>query len=351
MTSLAQAILAWYALHARVLPWRGQNDPYAIWVSEIMLQQTRVETVIPYFERWMRQFPTLTSLAQAPLQQVLSAWEGLGYYSRARSLHRAAQQVQAEHEGQLPRSARELQNLPGIGRYTAAAIASIAFGENAAALDGNLKRIFARLLALPDPIDLPAAEETLWQAAQQNLPANRPGDYTQALMDLGASICLPRSPRCPDCPLQTHCLAFAQGLQNDLPRKTPPKSLPTRIKTAVIILQEGKTLLNQRPAHGLLGGLWEFPALEAQDPAVADFSKILLAVYRLKATPLTRLPTLRHSYTHFHLRQTPWLCRLQTLEADSPLIWVSLDALGERPMGKIDRLMANSLKTYARDYC
>lgn len=349
MTTLAEAVLAWYEQHARVLPWRNQKDPYLVWVSEIMLQQTRVDTVIPYFQRWVRQFPSLNSLAQAPLQQVLSAWEGLGYYSRARSLHRAAQKVMAEYNGHLPRSASLLQSLPGIGPYTAAAIASIAFDQNLAALDANLKRIFARLFAVLTPLGQPETEAQLWQLAQQNLPPERAGDYNQALMDLGAAICLPRSPSCGICPLQGQCLAFAQGLQNDLPRRSAPRTLPTRRKIALLISQEEKTLLNRRPAHGLLGGLWEFPALEAPDPPTEGSLAAFRALYLLDVLPLRPLPTLKHSYTHFHLQQTPWLCRLLQLEAHSPLQWVPLTELNAYPMGKVDRLIANTLSNDARN--
>ncbi|GAB4489631.1 MAG: A/G-specific adenine glycosylase [Anaerolineales bacterium] len=343
LTPFAQAILAWYEKNARVLPWRGHLDPYAVWVSEIMLQQTRVETVIPYFQRWLKKFPTLAALAAAPQQEVLSAWEGLGYYSRARNLQRAAQLLVREQAGKIPQSAEQLLRLPGVGRYTAAAIASIAFGQNIATLDGNLKRIFARVFGMDDPIDSPAGEKKLWRLAEEQLPPGRAGDYNQALMDLGAAICLPRSPLCPQCPLENLCEARAFGLQAELPVKTPKKAVPHRQKMAAVIILAGKTLLNQRPAAGLLGGLWEFPAAETENDSAEACAAALELFYRLKVTPLTRLPAIRHAYTHFTLTETPWRCDLLHLPADSPLRWIPLTDLPAYPMGKVDRAIANLL--------
>lgn len=343
MPPFAQAILAWYERNARRLPWRGQPDPYAVWVSEIMLQQTRVETVISYYHNWLKKFPTLAALAKAPQQAVLSAWEGLGYYSRARNFQRAAQILIRERAGKIPSSAAELLRLPGVGRYTAAAIASIAFGQDIATLDGNLKRIFARVFDVADPIDSPAGEKKLWQLAADQLPAGRAGDYNQALMDLGALICLPRNPLCPQCPLEFLCEARALGLQAERPLKTPKKPLPQKYKLAAVLLQEGKTLLNQRPAQGLLGGLWEFPAAEAESDSAAACAAALQAAYQLKIMPRTRLPAIRHTYTHFALTETPWRCDLLSLPQDPALQWVALADLPAYPMGKVDRAIARQL--------
>ncbi|MFO7583541.1 MAG: A/G-specific adenine glycosylase, partial [Anaerolineales bacterium] len=232
MPEFSTRILNWYQRHARVLPWRhppgkrGHPDSYAVWVSEIMLQQTRVETVIPYFERWMRQFPTLRALAEASEQAVLSAWEGLGYYSRARNLHKAAQQVVSQHNGELPRDIAELRKLSGIGRYTAAAIASIAFGQDVATLDGNLKRVFSRVFDVDQPADSLAGEKTLWSLAEANLPSGRAGDYNQSLMDLGATVCLPKNPLCLLCPLAELCQARALGVQEQRPVLKPKPVVP-----------------------------------------------------------------------------------------------------------------------------
>lgn len=352
MTEFARRILAWYEKHARILPWRlpapqemsGHPDSYAVWVSEIMLQQTRVEAVIPYFTRWMQRFPTLQALAAAPEQDVLAAWEGLGYYSRARNLHKAAQIILEEHGGQLPNSMTELRKLPGIGRYTAAAIASIAFGQDAATLDGNLKRVFARVFDVSLPADSAQGETILWQLAESHLPPGRAGDYNQALMDLGAAICLPRNPRCLICPVQEICLARAAGIQEQRPVRKPKSEIPHKRKAAAVIVLDGKTLLNHRPSEGLLGGLWEFPAAEVETDSPESFVAVIETVCRLKVTPLTRLPEIQHTYTHFRLTEIPWLCQPAEPITDSlTLKWVPLPELDSYPMGKVDRRIARLL--------
>ena len=351
MDEFARRILAWYEKHARILPWRtpagqrsGHPDSYAVWVSEIMLQQTRVEAVIPYFARWMERFPTLAALAAAPEQDVLSAWEGLGYYSRARNLRKAAQVVVAEHGGQLPANLAELRKLPGIGRYTAAALASIAFGQDVATLDGNLKRVFARVFDVSLPADSAEGENALWKLAESHLPPGRAADYNQALMDLGATICLPRNPRCLLCPAQEICLARQQGIQEQRPVTRPKPLVPSKRKAAAVILLDGKTLLNHRPAGGLLGGLWEFPAAEVETDSAEALVTAIETSYRLKLVPLTRLPEIRHAYTHFRLRETPWLCQLAEPLADSSTLqWILLSELESYPMGKVDRRIARQL--------
>ena len=235
-------------------------DPYRVWVSEIMLQQTRVETVIPYFERWMERFPSIASLAAASLQEVLAVWEGLGYYSRARSLHRAAQIVAADYAGQLPGDAHNLRKLPGIGRYTAGAIASIAFGLDQPALDGNIRRVLSRLFDVAEDIRSSGGERRLWELAEQYLPPGRAGDYNQALMDIGATLCTPRAPDCLHCPLADHCQARALGVQEQRPVVKPRPAIPHYTVTAAVIAcpvaqpsdhqQDGPLyLIAQRPAH------------------------------------------------------------------------------------------------------
>ncbi|HEX9027874.1 MAG TPA: A/G-specific adenine glycosylase, partial [Anaerolineales bacterium] len=262
--SFTTRLLEWYTEHARRLPWRGSSDPYVVWVSEIMLQQTRVETVIPYFERWMKLFPTLAALAQADQQEVLAAWEGLGYYSRARNLQRSAKIVLAEYKGRLPADVAALRKLPGIGRYSAAAIASMAFGADEAALDGNIRRVLARLFDVSEPARGPQGERKLWELARLYLPPGRAADYNQALMDLGATICLPRQPRCLECPLKDGCLAYRQGVQELRPVLPARPPVPHYVVTAGVIQREGRLLIARRPASGLLGGLWEFPGGKLQ---------------------------------------------------------------------------------------
>jgi len=351
MTEFATRLLAWYDQHARVLPWRipagqhtrGHPDSYAVWVSEIMLQQTRVETVIPYFERWMRQFPTVIALAEASEQAVLSAWEGLGYYSRARNLHKAAQIIVTEHGGQLPSEISQLRKLPGIGRYTAAAIASIAFGQDIATLDGNLKRVFSRAFNVAEPADSADGEQILWDLAQKHLLPGRAGDYNQALMDLGATLCLPKKPRCLLCPVQENCLARALGLQEQRPVLKPKASVPHKLKAAAVIVIDGKLLLNQRPANGLLGGLWEIPSAEVQTDSAETLAAVIESAYQLKVRPLARLPEIHHTYTHFTLTEFPWLCELTVPPTLTPLQLIPLAELDHYPMGKVDRAIANHL--------
>ncbi len=259
MDKFAKRLLAWYAREGRKLPWRGSQDPYAVWVSEVMLQQTRVETVIPYFERWMKLFPGIGDLAAATEQDVLAAWEGLGYYSRARNLYKAARILMEEYGGKLPRDLAALRSLPGIGRYTVGAIASMAFGQDVPTLDANLRRVFARVFDVSEPADSPQGEEILWKLAEQNLPRGRAGDYNQALMDLGATLCLPKKPRCLLCPLNELCQARSLGIQEQRPVLKPKAFVPHYTVTAAVLRRDGKVLLAKRPSRGLLGGMWEFP--------------------------------------------------------------------------------------------
>ena len=253
-------LLRWAEKHLRDLPWRVEpRDPYRVWVSEMMLQQTQVATVIPYFRRFTEHFPTVEALAAAPLDDVLKLWEGLGYYARARNLHRAARQVVAEFDGYLPDTVEELSKLPGIGRYTAGAIASIAFGRDAPVVDGNVKRVLCRVYAIRGDARQPAIQKKLWSLAAANLPKGKAGRWNEAMMELGATVCLPRSPRCDKCPLAGVCRARALGIQEKLPTKAAKKRLPHYDVTAAVIRKRGRVLIAQRPVGGMLGGLWEFP--------------------------------------------------------------------------------------------
>ncbi|MGI9183184.1 MAG: A/G-specific adenine glycosylase [Longimicrobiaceae bacterium] len=256
--ALRERLLAWYDQHRRDLPWRtsggGEPDPYRVWLSEVMLQQTRVETVKPYFERWLERFPTLEALAEAPLAEVLKAWEGLGYYSRARNFHRAVREVAERYGGTVPDDAEALRALPGVGRYTAGAVASIAFGREAPVVDGNVRRVFARWMDEPDP-----KQAELWRLAEVLVPGERPGDLNQALMELGATICTPRSPRCGACPVRAFCAAYAAGTQEQRPARKPQRALPHEDTVVAVVEREGRLLLVRRPLDARLGGMWEFP--------------------------------------------------------------------------------------------
>ena len=314
-----------------------------------MLQQTQVDSVIPYFERFMQRFPDLESLARASQSEVLRLWEGLGYYSRARNLHKAAQLVILQFGGKLPTTAKELMQLPGVGRYTAGAIASIAFGQPEPALDGNIRRVYSRLLALEQPLRSPASEHPLWIFAREACPKERAGDFNQALMDLGASICIPNRPLCPQCPIQAACLAFQRGIQNQIPvvAKKPP--IPHFIVTAAILQEESLVLIQRRPQKGLLAGLWEFPGgkMEASD---VDLSSCLQREIReeigVEITVGEGFGVFKHAYTHFRITLHAFLCQLETgqqiTETDT-LRWVQRSQLASFAMGKVDRQIADNL--------
>ncbi len=344
MTSrLASRLLNWYRLQGRTLPWRGHPDPYAVWVSEIMLQQTRVEAVIPYFEKWMRLFPTVKELAGASEQDVLNAWEGLGYYSRARNLHKASKIVVEKHGGELPRDLKALRELPGIGRYTVGAIASIAFNMDEPTLDGNLRRVFARLFDVSEAADSPAGEKILWNLTAGHLPRGQAGDYNQALMDLGATICLPRNPRCLLCPLMEICEARANGTQEQRPVLKPRKETPFFTHAAGVMTMNGKVLLAKRPSKGLLGGMWEFPNGRVDGEPAEELESALEAGYQLKVRTGEALVTVQHAYTHFRVMVHAFRCELVNTSANENLKWVKLEEMADYPMGKVDRQIARVL--------
>jgi A/G-specific adenine glycosylase len=312
-----------------------------------MLQQTRVETVIPYFEKWMKLFPSVQALAAASEQDVLNAWEGLGYYSRARNLHRAAQIVAETYAGELPSNLDELRRLPGIGRYTLGAIASIAFELPVPALDGNIKRVYARVFDVDEPVDTAGGEKILWELAEKHLPRNEAGDYNQALMDLGATICIPKNPRCLICPLMKPCLARQRGTQNERPVRTQKKKVPHYVHAAGVILQDGRVLLSRRPSKGLLGGMWEFPNGRVEGDPLEGLAPALLAGYGLRLRVKRRslqerqpLGVVQHGYSHFRVTVYVYRCGLVNEPADESLKWVRIKDLKEYPMGRIDRQIA-----------
>ena len=348
-TQFSSILLSWYESNARSLPWRGYSDPYAVWISEIMLQQTRVETVIPYFLRWMERFPSVLVLAASSEQDALNAWEGLGYYSRARSILKAARMIVEQYSGNLPQSREDLQKLPGLGRYTAAAIASIAFGRDEVVLDGNVKRVLSRCFNIRAPVDTPSGEKLLWQTAEELLPMGQAGDYNQAVMDLGATICTPKSPDCVRCPVAAICQANLLGLQAELPVVTQKKTIPHYIVTAAVMWRVGKVLIAKRPSKGLLGGLWEFPGgkVEAGESLEAALQREIREELGTEIEVREKLGTYRHAYTHFKVTLHAFHARLmgkepEALEA-SELAWVGPEQLGEYPMGKIDRMISNDL--------
>ncbi len=289
--AIARIVVGYFRRHARDLPWRHTRDPYPIWVSELMLQQTRVTTVIPYYRRWLERFPTVEALAEAPLDDVLAAWSGLGYYARARNLHRAAHAIVTEHGGAWPPTAAELRRLPGIGPYTAGAIASIAFGEPVAAVDGNVARLLARLYRVDTAPTAAATRARLWRLAQSLVPERAPGDFNQGAMELGGGVCTPRQPACDRCPLRRHCQAHAAGDQDRLPRKAAADRARPVLRSTAVWLQRGdRILLGRRPPGGLYGGLWELPQAD-DDTALAALLGDRVA---LSEPELTHRQTLTH---------------------------------------------------------
>jgi len=345
MSELSRRLLGWYRQHGRTnMPWRDHPDSYAVWVSEIMLQQTRVETVIPYFEKWMDLFPDVGTLASASERDVLNAWEGLGYYSRARNLHRAAKIVAEKFNGGLPHDLKDLRSLPGIGRYTVGAIASIAFGMDEPTLDGNLRRVYARIFEVDESADSPEGVKILWGLAARNLPKGQAGDYNQALMDLGATICIPKNPRCLICPLLKICESRKNGTQDKHPVLKLKKRVPQYVHAAAVIINRGRVLLAQRPASGLLGGMWEFPnGRVAGDPA-KELGTVINASYRLKVKRLDALAVIQHAYTHFKVTEHAFRCSCMSIPKDRNLKWARLAELDDYPMGKIDRQIALKIK-------
>jgi A/G-specific adenine glycosylase len=363
---LVSRLIFWAHALLRELPWRTEpREPYRTWVSEVMLQQTQAATVVPYFARFVERFPDVQTLAAAPLDDVLKAWEGLGYYSRARNLHKAAQVVVADHGGQLPPTVKDLLKLPGIGRYTAGAIASIAFGQDAPVLDGNVKRVLCRLFAIQDDLRLPATQKRLWELAESLLPPGQAGAFNEALMELGALVCTPRAPDCVHCPLAgdrnvgaglaseasvsrppaldrcqegTHegcpyCQAYAQGIVEALPLKAKRKPIPHYDVTAAVIRKSGKFLIAQRPHKGMLGGLWEFPGGKCQDGETLPdcLRREIEEELGIKIKVGKRITIVKHVYSHMKISLHAFACRhvsgrVRTLGV-ADWHWVTLDEL------------------------
>jgi A/G-specific adenine glycosylase len=301
--SFQTQLLAWYDRSKRDLPWRKTQDPYRILVSEIMLQQTQVRTVIPYYDRWLKRFPTFQTLAKASLDRVLKEWEGLGYYSRARNLHALAKIVATKHHGQLPSTREALKALPGIGRYTAGAILSIAFQKDYPVLDGNVMRVLTRYLDIHKDIAKPTVQKELWTLAEKFLPHGRAGDYNQAMMELGATICTPKNPLCPSCPIRKDCRARLKNLQNNLPIKRKAGPVPHFHIGAGVIWRQGKILISQRPLKGLLGGLWEFPGgkQESGETLPETVRREIREELGIYVKVGRKLAEVDHAYSHFKI--------------------------------------------------
>ena len=319
MDPFAKNLLAWFDVHGRSnLPWQHPRTPYRVWLSEVMLQQTQVRTVIPYFERFVSALPTLADLAAAPQDRVLALWSGLGYYSRARNLHRSAQLCVEQHAGHLPKSIEQLAALPGIGRSTAAAILAQAHGQSHAILDGNVRRVLARYHGIHGWPGSSKVQQNLWELAESHTPRERVADYTQAIMDLGALLCTRSKPRCSECPVRRDCVALAEGLTAVLPQSKPAKKNPTRELTMLIVRDlHGRILLERRPPTGVWARLWSLP--EGED--IAQASRAMGDRPSIGSDRLTVLPEFAHAFSHYKLRITPMLLQIDNVEnriADDP---------------------------------
>jgi A/G-specific adenine glycosylase len=366
--SLGAKLIRWSRRQARNLPWRcaldpapsrtghtagapepGGAGPYRIWISEIMLQQTRVETVIPYYRSFLKRFPRVKSLARSDRQSVLRVWEGLGYYSRARNLHRAAREIVSSFNGRFPRSAADWERLPGVGRYTAAAIASLAYNERAIALDANAKRILARIYAYQRALRGTRAERDLAVRFQSARGASAPGKFFQAMMDLGQLVCLPRQPLCSECPIASHCESKRLGIQNRLPLRPKPARIPHYDVTAAVILRSDKVLLARRPEGKILGGMWEFPGgkRERGESLPACLRRELREELGVSVRVLEPIAVVQHAFTHFRITLHVFRCdsmRGRPRPIDGAAVrWVRIVRLRLFPMGRADRIVAGRI--------
>jgi len=324
INAIVGPLLAWYDTNKRQLPWRGTGDPYRIWVSEIMLQQTRVAAVLPYYERWIQELPDVQALADVDEERLMKLWQGLGYYSRARNLQKAAQMIVADWGGQFPQSVRELLKLPGVGGYTAGAIASIAFRQPVPAVDGNVLRVAARVAAVREDIMDQAVRKAFHAMMERAMPSQRPGEFNQALMDLGATVCLPHgTPDCGNCPLAELCEANRLGLQSELPVRSKRPERRAEDMTVFLLLSSGRAALRRRPERGLLAGLWEFP----HTPGSLDEQGVAETVKAWGLVPMewSEKISARHIFTHIEWRMTGYLLTVRgTCES---FTWVDRDEL------------------------
>jgi len=310
-TGFAEALTCWYQASHRDLPWRNTKNAYHIWLSEIMLQQTQVKTVIDYYHRFLDRYPTIHSLAEAPADELMKQWEGLGYYARCRNLQKAAQIIMSQHDGEFPKTLEEAQALPGIGQSTAGAILTFAYGQKHPLLDGNVKRVLSRVFDVEAEIQQPAVIRQLWQYSQELLEESRePYAYNQAIMELGATVCLPQNPRCLLCPVKPYCSAQAQGTQHERPVKSARKATPHHDIAVGVIWKDGKILIQQRPAEGLLGGLWEFPGGK-REPGEALEETVRREIeeeLNIEVRVKTLITTVKHAYTHFKITLYAYHC-------------------------------------------
>ncbi|MBS3919522.1 MAG: A/G-specific adenine glycosylase [Deltaproteobacteria bacterium] len=340
-TKIQTKLLQWFKKNKRDLPWRKTRNPYAIWVSEIMLQQTQVNTVIPYYNHFLKTFPTIQDLAKANLSKVLKVWEGLGYYSRARNLHQTSKTISNHSNGKIPDKLKDLLSLPGVGRYTAGAILSIAFNQEVPILDGNVKRVLSRLFAVSG--DPKKTEEFLWPLSESLIPKGSPGAFNQALMDLGSMICTPKNPNCLSCPLKNHCQGYLSGKPEGYPRRSVKKKVPHIEAIAAVIQKDGKFLLRQRPPKGLLGGLWEFPnwKIEEKRRLRLRLRSHIKKEMGMDVEVKESIGTFHQTYSHFKLTLHVFHC--QHLNGKGKGKWISIKDLPLFPMSRVHRHITEQL--------
>jgi len=346
----ANNLIKWYRKNKRDLPWRRTDAPYKIWVSEVMLQQTRVETVIPYYARFLNRFPTIHDLATAHLQDVLKIWEGLGYYARARNLHSAAQHIVDKHDGQFPQNYDDLLAVKGIGAYTAAALASIAFNHNHAVVDGNVKRVLARIFKIEKELSSPEMKAELNQYANHLLKRGEAGDFNQAMMELGATICLPKKPDCANCPVKIFCAALKElPAPDELPVRRVRKPIPHYDIAVGIIRNNGRVLIDQQPENKLLGGLWKFPGgkLEKEETLKECLRREILNEFGVEINIQNSFMKVKHAYTHFRVTLHVFLCNYISGKAkpktSTACKWVSLKEMQKYPTPKSNQVILQSL--------
>jgi A/G-specific adenine glycosylase len=350
--AFTERLLAWFACQARDLPWRQERTPYRVWVAEVMLQQTRAETVTPYYERFLARFPTVQALAGASLEEVLKVWEGLGYYARARNLHAAARRIVTTCDGELPDTFEGLLGLPGMGRYIAGAVASIAFGQDVAAVDGNARRVLCRAFDIREDTTRPGVQRQLESLATGLLPPGRAGTFNEALMELGATLCTPHAPRCDRCPLHDVCLARQQGHPEALPARSPRRRIPHyEVAAAVIARADGRVLVAQRHANDMLGGLWEFPGGKREDgETLAEcLAREIQEELGVEIEVGEQVTVVKHAYTHFRITLYALRCRLVAGEPRcldcAAFRWVTLAELEALPMSVADRRIGQALQS------
>jgi len=342
----------WYTANKRELPWRSTTDPYRIWVSEVMLQQTQVKTVLPFYHNFLERFPGIQDLAGADLQEVLKSWEGMGYYGRARNLFKAAGRVARQHEGSVPDNWEDFRKLPGVGDYIAAAVLSMAFGKPYPVVDGNVKRVLSRLLLLEDPVNQSASGKSFCRAAAQFLDHQDPGAFNQAMMELGAMVCRPQQARCSGCPVQELCLAYQAGRVTEFPKRVKKRPTPQYAIAVGIVFKNGRVLITRRRPEGLLGGLWEFPGgkiLDGETPETACMRELEEEVNLIIRVD-SYLCSVRHAYTHFRIVMDVFCCSHVSgrvrLKGPVDHRWISLQKLGDYPFPKANHKFMPQLREY-----